>query len=126
MKTRNSFVSNSSSSSFVVWGTILDTDKLEEHLDATKPNWRTYTSKWGKGETYEYEDVVEYLQETSQFAVMRDEWHSETYIGISPFCCKDNETMLQFKESIAAELTELTGIEYKATDLQAIEEVVPG
>lgn len=102
MKIRADFVSNSSSSSFVLWGVSFDTDNLVEKLrDAglvpTRPD---------DGEDHVNEDIEEFLDSRK---IPYDEYvfgYDDNFIafGLSPTCMKDNETLKEFKVRVADRL----------------------
>lgn len=101
MKTRNGFVSNSSSSSFVAYGTSLSEDDLEniaKKLGVNK-DWKIYA---------ELEKKYPNLSIENNY-----------YIGRSYSTIKDDETGLQFKDKTKQEIEELLGRE---VELQYIEE----
>jgi hypothetical protein len=129
MKTRQSFVSNSSSSSFVVWGSALDVEEFEAYLNDTKPGWDVYKYE-REGEERECEQgLEEYLDQGigHSLSTYVPEWDGSTiYIGKSPFSMKPGQTLKGYKEEIAEELTELRGITFTIKDIQAITEVYYG
>ena len=87
MKLRNGFVSNSSSSSFLIYGTSVDRDKVEE-LEA-------------KAE--ELGMTVEYGHPDGYYG----------YIGLSWDAIQDSETGAQFKNKIEEAVKKLLGPETK-------------
>jgi hypothetical protein len=91
MKTRQGFVSNSSSSSFIVFGKYL-ADSEEEKIDQEK------------------------MEELGYELNCSEDGYS---IGCDPSEMKDDETLLQFKTRIAKEI-ETIGVKAKPADLRFI------
>jgi hypothetical protein len=115
MKIRNGFVSNSSSSSFCIYGTIIEDSEenremllkfLEEKCNVSKEdieNLREDEYMWKIG----YE-VTEQLKDLSS-----DYYDDSLYLGRSWRSVKDEETGKQFKESIEKKLKEILGDKIK-------------
>jgi len=94
MKTRQGFVSNSSSSSFLIYGVCIEEDeaiKLAEKL--TKENFE---------EPWEAREAIDYKTNFETYCP-----YDEIFIGKSWDSIKDDETGKQFKDSIEKELKEL-------------------
>ena len=102
MKIRADFVSNSSSSSFVLWGISFDTDNLVEKLrDAG-----LVPARPDDGEDHVNEDIEEFLDNRK---IPYDEYvfgYDDNFIafGLSPTCMKDNETLKEFKARVVDKL----------------------
>lgn len=101
MKIRNGFVSNSSSSSFCIYGISIeeeDLKKLAEKLSVSVDE--DYI------DTYSLEKK---LVEKEYTVTIQDMMGEYFYIGRSYSSIKDDETGQQFKETIEKEITELLG-----------------
>jgi len=87
MKIRNGFVSNSSSSSFLIYGICMSANDLESFEKMAEK----------MEEDGEYVDIEEILNnELTAYSPYDDNY----YIGLSPDKCRDDQTMGDFKKSI--------------------------
>ena len=88
MKIRYDFVSNSSSSSFVLWGISYDTDELAEKLRGEERSAAADIDAFLEDKKISYDEYV--------FG------YDDNYIafGLSPEEMKDNETLKEFKTRV--------------------------
>ena len=111
MKIRQDFVSNSSSSSFVLWGASIPLSQIVEQYRKIK------------GHENETEDdiyggcAVDDVFGGCPFEYVYDEDSECTYCGFEPTKMKDTETLLQFKERIVDKFKEL-GMDIKTSDIK--------
>jgi hypothetical protein len=98
MKIRNGFVSNSSTSSFLIYGKELSPE------DATRLMGRECVDHWEIGG----DDIREKLGKTCLKIVYGEE---STYLGCSWDSVSDDETGKQFKDRIEADVKKLLGDE---------------
>ena len=138
MKLRTGFVSNSSSSSFVVYGTSFDDasdfiklvikndDKLKAKIE--KHVKEQYGESGEDGEPATLEDIIEDDYYEILEIILEDIGMEYTtpedggvMIGVSPFDIKDDETGAQFKARVKAEIEKIVG---KKVKCEAIEETI--
>ena len=102
MKTRNGFVSNSSSSSFLIYGADLANQKDE------------IISVLGLDEEIDNYELAETIAAKAglEFSSTGECWDS-IYVGRSWDSIKDDETGLAFKKSIEKALADALGLEVK-------------
>ena len=104
MKIRNGFVSNSSSSSFAIFGAVIDFDKfkdLMESLDLKIEDDDSYDS---------VSDALEIITKGTDLETYTDE-ELNVAIGRSFATLGDNETGAQFKADAQAKVTKALGKE---------------
>jgi hypothetical protein len=95
MKVRTSFVSNSSSSSFCVFGVVLSKEQQEKSGVLRKDKWGDYHLHIEDNVSLDYCDGL------------GDIYEDNMSIGIQPTGMKDQETVLEFKQRVFEELKKL-------------------
>jgi hypothetical protein len=102
MKHRNGFVSNSSTTSFLIYGIALEPDEAKAMMRRGHPVIKASIEKWGDDEPFEIlEEVFGYKN-----AYNSGEWSTHKYYGLSWDSVKDDETGAEFKERVRAMLAE--------------------
>ena len=97
MKIRNGFVSNSSSSSFCMFGAYIDDEILKKSVAAINEDYSIY-------------DVIDdILQGTGLSWSNTPEGCDSVAVGRSFTSIKDTETGAQFKDSVRSKMKELFG-----------------
>lgn len=114
MKIRNDFVSNSSSSSFMLYGVMFEKSELENNFKNSMFKCVKKTFDDNKESIY---FTLKNLINGGDFII--DEEDGNVAIGISPQEMKDNETLLAFKEKVIT-LLKTIGIEKEVSDVQFI------
>jgi len=105
MKIRTGFVSNSSTSSFCIYGAWLGEDdikKIARHFDK-----ETSDEEFDDFENYDYEEIL-----CSEFYITTPEY-CDTAIGQSIHSMKDSETKEEFKMRVQKQLSDALGEEVK-------------
>lgn len=103
MKIRNGFVSNSSSSSFCIYGVSLDT---QEFRDLMLKKFSQLIDE--DTETYEIEEILDTNKIVHPIAMVDGE-SDLVFLGASPQSCPDNKTMGEFKKETEKEIIEFIG-----------------
>ena len=104
MKIRSGFVSNSSSSSFLMYGTYVDNEKIEEikQFPSLKKEFEDKDL-----EKYDIAEILVSLNKDLESETMPDD--EGFYIGISWDKVKDDETGKQFKNRVKEVLEKIIG-----------------
>ena len=101
MKIRNGFVSNSSSSSFCIYGICMNQSEMIEKIKDSLT----------EDQQQELEDdgyyLVELLESKTQLQVYQDE--DSIWVGESWTCVGDNQTGKEFKDSVKSTLEAVLG-----------------
>lgn len=128
MKIKGSFVTNSSSTSFIVWGLRIDEDELKkeygesifaaEHVILGPDIVNKSREEFFEGDFY-YN--VQDLAGKNGIKVARMEYDNEWMFGVSPFRMKEEQTLREFKEEIVKKFKDL-GINIEVADLGVVEE----
>ena len=100
MKMRNGFVSNSSSSSFCIYGAEVTVTLTEEEETADKD---------GDALDTKMEELRNKIDKMKTLEYHEDFDNNSFYIGRSWSSIGDNETGKQFKDNVAKKIKELTG-----------------
>lgn len=108
-KFRTGFVSNSSSSSFLIYGAVISEDDITEeffqkHLKEEYPEFNTLEELQDSDE-YDHAELVEYIAEKLDIDIHYG--YEDKYFGYSWDMVDDDETGRQFKERIQNKLKEL-------------------
>jgi hypothetical protein len=99
MKVRSGFVSNSSSSSFLIWGVYLSESKIRELLNLPE----------GGGEGGSVYSALDKRLVGTGLESHSPGYDSNHYIGLSWDKVKDDETGAQFKARVQEALTRIFG-----------------
>ena len=120
MKIRNGFVSNSSSSSFLIFGKhfsdlnfLSKNEKVQEMLEAEE-------------DVYEIMEAVLPYKRDAEIEYHLMEYDDDVYIGQSWDQVKDDETGLQFKQRTVDGINKCCGTNFTIKDLTTYEEAWHG
>ena len=106
MKIRNGFVSNSSSSSFCIYGTYV------EGYEGYKGLYEIFKNDIEDADDFDDYELGELIDEKTNLETHAYDQRDGMYIGKSWSSVKDDQTGKQFKEEVEAELKKI-GIEDK-------------
>jgi len=115
MKIRNGFVSNSSSSSFLIFG------KSFEDLNFLSQNEKVQVMLEDDLDTYEIMEAVFPWNKDNEIEYHMMEYDDTVYIGQSWDQVKDDETGLQFKQRTVDAINKFCGTKYTIADLRTHE-----
>lgn len=102
MKIRNGFVSNSSSSSFCIYGVAMETEEVIEKIQESL----TQEEKDQLEEEGDYM-ITEIIEDKADLSVYESE--GSIWIGREWSSIKDDETGAQFKANVKAEIEKFLG-----------------
>ena len=107
MKIRQGFVSNSSSSSFLIYGTCIDEDKIKtkELLQKIIEKEEGINDLEAAGDEFD-DDTTDILEVLTDLEVWHPEYVEAYYMGLSWSDVKDDETGRQFKDRVEAKIKE--------------------
>jgi len=115
MKIRNGFVSNSSTSSFLIYGVTIEDEKF---IEAVKKKYPDAVKGYIEGEFNKYTAGYT-LDEKTKLSVKHPyEGGCGIYVGRSWDSIEDNQTGGQFKDEISKQLKELFGDDIKLDTYQ--------
>jgi len=114
MKVRNGFVSNSSSSSFMIFGHMItdeEAKQLEANYSIDEDDEDDYFSLFDCMDKMLQESNIIYEQGLENYG------DSTVFIGIDPDKLQEDKTLKQSKKELAIELKKVTGLDIKAEEI---------
>lgn len=106
MKIRSGFVSNSSSSSFLIYGVYADNSEIKKALARAKV-------EVDEDSDYVADELYNLVKDDSDVQTHSPDYSDGAYVGASWSRVKDNETGAEFKARIEAELKGIFGDDVK-------------
>ena len=116
MKLKTDFVTNSSSTSFIVWGVILEEEEIIENCSdiifkyMKKSKYHKDLTREEFNDMMDEDDIIdEFINvcENVKLDCSATEYDSSIMIGKSPFEMKDDETLYEFKTNIIKSLQKI-------------------